>query len=59
MDKQLKEELMAFFVNFERTMSAYRFSLTSKQYIDPVSHMTNIEQMNILCSKLKAKVEKL
>jgi hypothetical protein len=58
MDKQLKEELLAFFTNISRTMKAYNFSLTSRQYIDPNSHMRNIENINRICAELKKKVEK-
>jgi hypothetical protein len=59
MDQKLKEELLAFFSNIERTMRAYNFSLTSREYIDPNSHMRNIEKINVMCSELKKKVEKL
>jgi len=59
MDQKLKEELLAFFTNIERTMRAYNFSLTSRQYIDPNSHMRNIENINVMCLELKKKVEKL
>jgi CCR4-NOT transcriptional regulation complex NOT5 subunit len=59
MDQKLKEELLAFFTNVERTMKAYNFSLTSREYIDPYSHTKNIENINRLCSELKKKVEKL
>lgn len=59
MDKELKEQLLSFFTNVERTMKAYNFSLTSRQYIDPQSHMRNIENLNRMCSELKKKVEKL
>jgi hypothetical protein len=58
MDKKLKEELLAFFINVERTMKSYSFSLTSRQYIDPNSHMRNIENINRICAELKKKVEK-
>lgn len=58
MDKELKEQLLAFFINVERTMKSYNFSLTSRQYIDPISHMRNIENINHLCAELKKKVEK-
>jgi hypothetical protein len=57
MDKELKEQLIAFFINVDRTMKAYNFSLTSPQYIDPQSHMRNIEKINALCAELKKKVE--
>ena len=59
MDQKLKEELLAFFTNVSHTMRAYSFSLTSKEYIDPNSHMRNIEKINMLCAELKKKVEKL
>lgn len=59
MDKELKEDILKFLINVERTMKAYNFSLTSRQYIDPISHMRNIENINRLCSELKKKVEKL
>lgn len=59
MDQKLKEELLAFFTNIERTMRAYNFSLTSREYIDPNSHMRNIEKINVMCLELKKKVEKL
>lgn len=59
MDKELKEEILKFLTNVDRTMKSYSFSLTSRQYIDPVSHMRNIENINKLCSELKKKVEKL
>jgi hypothetical protein len=58
MDKELKDQLLAFFSNVERTMKSYSFSLTSRQYIDPNSHMRNIENMNRICAELKKKVEK-
>jgi len=58
MDKELKEEILRFLINVDRTMKAYNFSLTSRQYIDPASHMRNIENINRLCSELKKKVEK-
>jgi|LakMenEpi03Aug12_release.lakeMendotaPanAssembly.Ray.scaffolds.fasta_scaffold842447_2 hypothetical protein len=57
MDKKLKEELLAFFTNIERTMKSYNFSLTSREYIDANSHMRNIENVNRLLSELKKKVE--
>lgn len=57
MDKKLKEELLAFFTNVERTMKSYNFSLTSRQYIDVNSHMRNIENVNRLLSELKKKVQ--
>jgi hypothetical protein len=59
MDKELKEEILKFLINVERTMKAYNFSLTSRQYIDPISHMRNIENINRICAELKKKVEKL
>lgn len=58
MDEKLKEELLTFIFNVQRTMKSYSFSLTSRQYINPASHMRNIENMNRLCSELKKKVEK-
>lgn len=58
MDKDLKQELLAFITNIERTMKAYNFSITSRQYIDPQSHMTNIDNINRICVELKKKVEK-
>ena len=58
MDKVLKEELLRFFINIDRTMKAYNFSLTSRQYIDINSHMRNIENINGILSELKKKVEK-
>lgn len=58
MDKVLKEELLRFFINIDRTMKAYNFSLTSRQYIDINSHMRNIENINRILSELKKKVEK-
>jgi hypothetical protein len=57
MDKKLKEELLAFFTNVERTMKAYNYALTSREYIDPQSHMKNIENVNRLCSEVKKKVQ--
>ena len=57
MDQKLKEELLAFFTNINRTMKAYNLCLTSRQYIDPISHMRNIEKINNLCDELKKKVE--
>lgn len=57
MDKELKEKLLAFFTNVDRTMKAYNYALTSPQYIDPQSHMRNIENLNRMCSELKKKVE--
>jgi hypothetical protein len=57
MDEKLKEELLAFFTNISHTMRAYNMSLTSRQYIDPISHMKNIENINRLCSELKKKVQ--
>ena len=57
MDKELKEQLLAFFTNVERTMKSYNFSLTSREYIDPASHMRNIENINRLCAELKKKVQ--
>jgi hypothetical protein len=59
MDGKLKEELLSFFINIDRTMKAYMLSLTSRQYIDPASHMRNIENINRMCSELKKKVESL
>jgi hypothetical protein len=59
MDKELKEEILRFLINVDRTMKAYNFSLTSREYIDPYSHMKNIENINYLCTELKKKVEKL
>jgi len=38
-------------------MKAYNYALTSPQYIDPQSHMRNIENLNRMCSELKKKVE--
>jgi hypothetical protein len=58
MDEKLKEELLSFFTNMNHTMRAYMMSITSRQYIDPASHLRNIEKMNILLSELKKKVEK-
>lgn len=57
MDQKLKEEILVFLFNIERTMKAYSFSLTSRQYIDPNSHMRNIENINRMCSELKKKVK--
>lgn len=57
MDQKLKEELLAFFTNITHTMKAYNLSLTSRQYIDPASHMRNIEKINAICAELKKKVE--
>ena len=57
MDEKLKEELLAFFTNIDRTMKAYNISLTSREYIDPDSHVRNIENINRLCSELKKKVK--
>jgi hypothetical protein len=57
MDEKLKEELLAFFTNIDRTMKAYNIALTSRDYIDPDSHMRNIENINRLCSELKKKVK--
>lgn len=59
MDKELKQEILVLLINVERTMKAYNFALTSRQYIDPQSHMKNIENVNRMCSELKKKVEKL
>lgn len=58
MDKVLKEEMLRFLINVDRTMKSYSFSLTSREYIDVNSHMRNIENINRLCSELKKKVEK-
>ena len=57
MDNKLKEELLAFFINVERTMKSYNFSLTSREYIDVNSHIRNIENVNRLLSELKKKVQ--
>jgi hypothetical protein len=57
MDEKLKEELLAFFISIDRTMKAYSLSLTSRQYIDPASHMRNIENINRISSELKKKVQ--
>lgn len=57
MDKELKEKLLSFFINVDRTMKAYNYALTSREYIDPQSHMRNIENLNRMCSELKKKVE--
>jgi len=57
MDEKLKEELLAFFTNIDRTMKAYNIALSSREYIDPYSHMRNIENINRLCSELKKKVK--
>lgn len=57
MDKELKEKLLSFFTNIDRTMKAYNLCLTSRLYIDPAFHMRNIENINRLCSDLKKKVE--
>jgi len=57
MDKELKEKLLSFFTNVDRTMKAYNYALTSREYIDPQSHMRNIENINRMCSELKKKVE--
>ena len=57
MDQKLKEEILVFLFNIERTMKAYNFSLTSREYIDPASHMRNIENINRMCSELKKKVK--
>jgi hypothetical protein len=57
MDEKLKEELLAFFTNIDRTMKAYNIALTSRDYIDPDSHVRNIENINRLCSELKKKVK--
>ena len=57
MDQKLKEELLAFFTNINHTMKSYSLSLTSRQYIDPGSHIRNIEKINTLCSELKKKVQ--
>jgi hypothetical protein len=59
MDEQLKDELLSFFANIERTMKAYNLSLTSREYIDPVMHDRNIQNINTLCNQLKEKVKKL
>lgn len=57
MDKELKEKLLSFFTNVDRTMKAYNYALTSREYIDPQSHMRNIENLSRMCSELKKKVE--
>jgi hypothetical protein len=57
MDQKLKEELLAFFTNVDRTLKAYNYALTSREYIDPQSHMKNIENVTRLCSELKNKVK--
>lgn len=57
MDKELKEQILVFLTNVDRTMKAYNFALTSREYIDPQSHMKNIENINRMCSELKKKVE--
>jgi len=57
MDEKLKEELLAFFTNVDRTLKAYNYALTSREYIDPQSHMKNIENVNRMCSELKNKVK--
>lgn len=57
MDEKLKEELLAFFTNVDRTLKAYNYALTSREYIDPHSHMKNIENVTRLCSELKNKVK--
>ena len=57
MDQKLKEELLSFFTVISHTMRSYNYSLTSRQYIDPASHMRNIEKINILVAELKKKVE--
>lgn len=59
MDKELKEQLLSFLINVDRTMKAYNFALTSREYIDPQSHIKNIENVNRMCNELKKKVEKL
>ena len=59
MDKDLKNDLLTFFTNIERTMKIYMFSLTSREYIDIHSHEKNIENINALCNNLKEKVKKL
>jgi hypothetical protein len=59
MDQKLKEEILAYITNVEHTMRSYRFSLTNKEYIDPVNHLANIEKINILTSNLKEKLKKL
>ena len=58
MDQKLKEELLALFTNLNHTMRSYMMCLTSRQYIDPASHIRNIEKINILVADLKKKVEK-
>jgi len=57
MDEKLKEELLAFFTNIDRTMKAYNIAITSREYIDPDSHLRNIENINRLSSELKKKVK--
>ena len=57
MDEKLKEELLAFFTNVDRTLKAYNYALTSREYIDPQSHMKNIENLNRICFELKNKVK--
>jgi hypothetical protein len=59
MDEKLKEEMLSFFINVDRTMKAYLYALTSRQYIDPDSHIKNIEKINMLSKELKKKVESL
>lgn len=58
MDKQIKEEILAYLTNIEHTMRAYRFSLINKQYVDPANHMSNIEKINMLTNTLKEKIKK-
>lgn len=58
MDKELKEQILSYMTNIEHTMRAYMFSLGNKNYIDPASHLANIEKINTLTSILKEKVKK-
>lgn len=59
MTEELKQQLLSFLLNVEKTMRAYNYALTATKYIDPNDHLKNIQKINSMSSELKKRVEQL